>query len=93
MEDIIGIVFITLFIETIFWGLAYGIGCLLTPIVSFGKWVPDSLIKDVNTGKVIKHQSGFKLIERSDQIYLGSWGVAFLGFCFLISVIIVFFLQ
>ena len=92
MEDIIGVLLITLFFEAIFWGLAYGTGCLLTPIVSLGKWAPDSLTKDDLTGKIIRQQSSVKLIERADQIYLGSWGVAFLGFSFWVAAITLFVL-
>jgi len=88
MGDLIGILVVSIFTEFIFWGMSYAIGCLLTPIVSFGKWLPDSLSKDEESGKIIKNQTGFKLIERSGQIYLGAWGVSFLGFCFWVSVIL-----
>jgi hypothetical protein len=88
MDDFIGILVVSIFAEFLFWGLSYAIGCALTPIISFGKWLPDSLSKDEETGKIIRNQSGFKLIKRSGQIYLGAWGVSFLGFCFIVSVIL-----
>lgn len=93
MEEILGIIFIVFFMEIIFWGIAYATGCLLTPIISFGKWYPDSLIKDEETGKVIKGQSGFKLIERSGKLFLGAWSVSFLGFCFwIITILVIIFI-
>lgn len=82
MEDII----VLILLEIIFWGT----GCLLTPIVSFGKWIPDSFFKNEKTGKIIKSESGFKLIERSGKIYLGAVAVAFLGFCFWVTVLVLF---
>jgi hypothetical protein len=88
MEDIVGFLFAYILTDLIFWGFAYITGCLLTPIVSFGKWTPESLTKDGETGKIIKNQSGFKLIKRSGRTYLGAWSVAFLGCCFWVTVIL-----
>jgi hypothetical protein len=72
MEDFIGIVLITFFMEIFFWGFIYGTGYLLTPIITLGKLLPDSLVKHEETGKIIKKQSGFNLIHRSDKTYLGA---------------------
>ena len=88
MEDIIGFVFIWLFIEFIFWGVAYSTGCLITPIVSFGKWKADILIRNKENKTKGKKQSGCTLIKRSGQIYLGALGVSFLGLCFWSLVVI-----
>ncbi|WP_445364179.1 hypothetical protein ACJJIQ_07410 [Microbulbifer sp. ANSA003] len=89
MEDFIGIIFILLFVEVIYWGISYSTGYLLTPIVSFGKWRADKIIKDKGTGKKRKHQTGFTLIERSGQVYLGAMAVCILGMCFWLIVILV----
>jgi len=55
--------------------------------ISFGKWRADGIKKKEN-GRVIKNQSGFKLINREGSIYLGAYGVALLGFCFWLVAII-----
>ncbi len=88
MEDIVGFLFIYLLGEIIFWGFAYITGYLIIPVLSFGKWLPEPLTKDEETGKVIKTQLGLTLIKRSGRIYLSAWGVAFSGCCFWITVIL-----
>jgi hypothetical protein len=87
MEDFIGILLITLFMEIFFWGFIYGTGYLLTPIITLGKWLPDRLIKHEDTGKIIKKQSGVQLIHRSGKTYLGAWGVLLIGFGFWLTVL------
>lgn len=91
MDDFIGFLFFWLFIEFIFWGLAYSTGSLLINLFSLGKWYPDSLLKNKETGKILKHQSGFKLIKRSNKTYLGASAVAFIGFCFWVAVLFFIF--
>jgi len=93
MEDILGFIFILLFIEVIFWGVAYSTGCLLTPIVSFGKWQPDCLIKNENNKTRGKKQSGVTLIKRAGQTYLGAIGVSLLGLSFWFLVITLFLIY
>jgi hypothetical protein len=88
MEDILFYIFYLFFMEIAFWGLIYGTGYLLTPILSFGKWLPDRLIKNEETGRLLRSQSGIKLIDRSGKTYLGAWGVSLLGFCFWVLVIL-----
>ena len=87
MEDFIGFLFIWLMFEFIFWGVIYATGSVLIFIISFGKWVPDSIIRS-NSGRVSKKQSGFGLINRSGQIYLGAWGVCILGLSFWTLIVI-----
>ena len=65
MEDFIGIIFIFLFVEVIYWGVSYSTGYLLTPIVSFGKWRADKIIKDKGTGKKRKILAMKKIEETS----------------------------
>lgn len=88
MEDILSLMFMILFIEVIFWGLAYFTGSLLIPIVSLGRWRPEVLVRDGDTGKRQVIQSGFTLIERSGETYLGAFGVSIIGMCFWIVVVI-----
>lgn len=82
MEDILGYFLVSLFVETILWGVAYTTGSILTPIISFGKWRADSLQINSETRKKEKKQTGLKLIEKSGELYLGALGVCLVGFCF-----------
>ena len=82
MEDIFGYIFICIFMEAIFWGVAYTTGRVLTPIISFGKWHADSILINSETRKKEKKQTGLKLVERSGNIYLGATGVCLVGLCF-----------
>ena len=91
MEDFIGFLFFWLFIEFIFWGLAYVTGSLLITLTSLGKWYPDSLLRNEETGKILKHQSGFKFIKRSEKVYLGASAVALIGFSFWVAVLFLIF--
>ena len=91
MINFIGFLFIWLILEFIFWGVMYSTGSVLTHIISFGKWLPDSITR-AETGRVSTKQSGVGLIKRSGQIYLGAWGVCFLGLLFWMLVILCFVL-
>ncbi len=82
MEDFLGFFIVSIFVEFIFWGVAYITGCVLTPIVSLGKWYPDAISRNPDTGKRLKSKIGFKLSIRSGKTYLGAWAVAFIGFIF-----------
>jgi hypothetical protein len=92
MEELFGVLLISLFMEIIFWGLIYTTGRILTPIVSFGKWRADPLLINSETGKKEKKQSGVKLIIKSGEVYLGVVGVCLLGLCFWAILIMVLLL-
>ncbi len=78
--------------EVLFWGIAYGTGRILTrtPIVSFGKWRADRLVRDEDSGKINKRQSGVEIIHKSGSVYFGAIGVCLIGIGFWALVIVGF---
>jgi hypothetical protein len=82
MEDILGYFLVSLFVEAIFWGVAYTTGRIFTPIISLGRWRAHPLLINSETGKKEKKQTGLKLIEKKEGLYLGALGVCLVGFSF-----------
>jgi hypothetical protein len=74
MDDIIGFIFISIFMKLIFWGICYATGCLLTPLISLGKWQAGDSEKG--------NRSGFTLKKIDGELYLGSCSVALIGMLF-----------
>lgn len=82
MEDIFGYIFISIFMEAIFWGVAYTTGRVLVPIISLGNWIAEPIQINPETGKKEKKQTGLRLIVKSGKAHLGAMGVCMVGFCF-----------
>lgn len=89
MEDIVGLLFVWLVLEVVFWGVMYTTGSVLIRIISLGKCLPDRVARS-ESGRVSKKQSGFCLIRHSGQIYLGAWAVCILGLAFWAVVVLCF---
>ncbi len=81
MEDLLFLlIYIT--VELVFWGVFYGTGYLLTPIVSFGHLKPEQHQKDKKL-REHKKRSLFPLIKKTEDItYLKSENVALIGMLF-----------
>ena len=88
MEDLLGFVLIGLFLDVIFWGISYATGAVLAPIISLGRWKPESISLNKEGGGRRSKQNGFTLIEKDKQVYLGALAVAFIGLVFWVVVII-----
>ncbi|WP_339898854.1 hypothetical protein [uncultured Gilvimarinus sp.] len=86
MEETIGFLAIWIIIELFFWGCIYFTGFALVLLASFGKLKPD-LLSRLESGRVSKKQSGFKVFERDGKKYLGAWGVCVVGLLFWIAVL------
>ncbi|MAZ66239.1 MAG: hypothetical protein CMF25_03945 [Kangiellaceae bacterium] len=87
MEESIGFLLAWLLVELIFWGCMYFTGFALVPLFSFGKLKPDGLSR-LESGRVAKRQSGFKVFDREGIKYLGAWGVCAVGLVFWIAVLV-----
>lgn len=81
MEETIGFLLVWLLMELIFWGFMYFTGFALVLLISFGKLKPDALSR-LESGRVAKRQSGFKVFDREGKKYLGAWGVCAVGLFF-----------
>lgn len=82
MANIFGYIVLFIFMEVIFWGIAYTTGRVLTPAISFGSWYAEPIKVNIETGKKEKKQTGLRLVEKSGKTYLGTTGVCLVGIFF-----------
>ncbi len=81
MEDLLFLL-IYVIVELVFWGVFYGTGYILTPIVSFGHLKPEQHQK-VKELREHKKRSLFPLVKKKENIsYLKPENVALIGMFF-----------
>ena len=81
MEELL-LLLIYVTVELVFWGVFYGTGYVLTPIVSFGYLKPEQYEKDKELRKQ-KKSLLIPLIKKTENItYLKSENVALVGMLF-----------
>jgi hypothetical protein len=77
--SIIGEIILQPIFELLFHVVAYHVGCLVVPIISFGRWKCDRLLKEVPKKKL--RRSRF-YHWRGDQIYLTTDATSLVGLLF-----------
>ena len=85
MEELLAYIFISFIGDIVIWGMMYGTGCLLTPIISFGKLMPESALEEYPKGS--NKWVRFGIIREAGEMYLGAYSVCLLGLSFWIAVI------
>jgi len=68
--------------ELFFWGVCYGTGYIITPIMSFGYWKPGLLESDKKLRKEKRKQRKKMIRKESGVRYLDADGVLMVGFGF-----------
>ena len=84
MEEI----FILFFIELLFWGLLYGTGSLLTPVISVGFVKPEKIESSRKLRKEIVRSRWPLLYHNSGTTFLRAEMVAIVGSLFWLIVVI-----
>ena len=72
--------------ELFLWGICYGTGYIITPIISFGYWMPGMLESDKEIRKQNRKHRKNIIRKESGVRYLDADGVMTVGFIFLVIV-------
>jgi hypothetical protein len=72
--------------ELFFWGICYGTGYIITPIISFGYWKPGQLESDKKLRKEKRKHREHMFRKESGVRYLDADGVVIVGFGFWITI-------
>ncbi|AFY52683.1 hypothetical protein Riv7116_0071 [Rivularia sp. PCC 7116] len=82
-------VIVWIFVETIFDGICYFTGMLLTPLVTFGKYYPSKAIKNKELRQASRAKGNKFIYVKGKRKYLTSDAVSLIGMAFWLTVIIV----
>jgi hypothetical protein len=83
MEEI----FLYVVVELFFWGICYGTGYIITPIISFGYWKPGLLESDKKLRKEKRKHRENMFRKEAGVRYLDADGVVIVGFGFWIAIV------